>query len=47
LGYHRRLVLLLAWLTLLPVNVPLAHKAQTRAISSTLQVNVVANSPET
>lgn len=36
LGYHRRLVLLLAWLTLLPVTGPLAHTAQTRAISSTL-----------
>jgi hypothetical protein len=35
LGYHRRLVLLLAWLTLLPVTGPLAHTAQTRAISST------------
>src|SRR3954447_5635749 len=36
LGYQRRLVRLLAWLTLLPVTGPLAHMAQTRAISSTL-----------
>src|ERR1700674_3630261 len=36
LGYQRRLVRLLAWLTLLPVTGPLAHTAHTRAISSTL-----------
>src|SRR5215213_5831775 len=35
LGYHRRLVRLLAWLTLLPVTGPFAQSAHTRAISST------------
>ena len=35
-GYQRRLLRLLAWLTLLPVVGPLAHTAHTRAISSTL-----------
>ena len=34
-GYHRRLVRLLAWLTLLPVTGPLAHTEHTRAIGST------------
>ena len=32
LGYHRRFVLLLAWLTLLPVAGPLVQTLQTRAI---------------
>jgi hypothetical protein len=46
LGYQRRLVLLLAWLTLLPVTGPLAHTAQTRAIISILRLNVVATAPK-
>ena len=33
LGYQRRLVRLLAWLTLLPVIGPLPHTEQTRAIT--------------
>ena len=33
-GYQRRLVRLLAWLTLLPVTGPLPHTVHTRAISS-------------
>jgi hypothetical protein len=40
------LVLLLAWLTLLPVTGPLAHTAQTRAISSIPRVKVVATAPK-
>src|SRR5690349_22378388 len=35
-GYQRRLVLLLAWLTLLPVTGPLPHTVQTRAIGAFL-----------
>jgi hypothetical protein len=46
LGYQRRLVLLLAWLTLLPVTGPLAHTAQTRAIRSILRLNVFAAAPK-
>ena len=42
-GYQRRLVRLLAWLTLLPVTGPLAHTAHTRAISSTLILVLVNN----
>jgi hypothetical protein len=41
LGYQRRLLRLLAWLTLLPVTGPLAHTAHTRAISSTLFIRVL------
>ena len=33
LGYHRRLVRFLAWLTLWPVTGPLAQTAQTLAIA--------------
>src|SRR5688572_10949367 len=47
LGYQRRLVRLLAWLTLLPVTGPLAHTAHTRAISSTLISCPDATSPQT
>ena len=35
-GYQRRLVRLLAWLTLLPVTGPLPHTVHTRAIRSIL-----------
>ena len=45
LGYQRRFVRLLAWLTLLPVTGPLAHTAQTRAISSTLGILSNAGKP--
>src|SRR5690348_11873954 len=36
LGYQRRLVLLFAWLTLLPVTGPLPHTVQTRALGPSL-----------
>ena len=42
LGYHRRFVLFLAWLTLLPVTGPLVQTVQTRAIG--YPSNVLVNS---
>jgi hypothetical protein len=44
-GYQRRLVRLLAWLTLLPVVGPLPHTVQTRAISSIFRFVRLSFSP--